>query len=635
MRESQFQEERQQMSKATYDPTWKEKYADLISTPAEAVTHIAAGQRVFVATGCAAPEALVKAMVDRKNKLTDVEIVHLLTLGEAPYASRKLTQHFKVNSFFISQNVRDIIQEGLGNYTPIFLSDIPGLFSSGQLPLDVALIQVTPPNEQGLCSLGVSVDIVKSATENASLVIAQVNPQMPRTLGNSSIHVYDIDILVPADKPIIEVAPAKPSEDIRKIGEFVAALVDDGSTVEFGIGEIPQSVIEFLKEKKDLGVHTEMFTDAIMELIESGAVTGKLKSIDREKIVASFCMGTKALYDYVDNNPAFSFHPTEYVNDPFVISQQYKQVAINVALEVDLTGQVCADSLGTKFYSGIGGQVDFNRGAARSRGGKAIIALPSTAKDGTVSRITTHLSPGAGVVTTRGDVHYVVTEYGVAYLHGKSIRERAIALISIAHPNFRAQLMKDAVEAKYLSPDYAEVEGKIVVGSSAFKTVQVLEDGTQLNYRPMHPTDEPLVSDLFHALSEQTLHYRFMSTAKFIPRKQMQDFVFINHRTDIAIVATLPEAYGDEIVAIGRYYLNEKTNFAEVAFVVRDEWQNRGIGSFLLKHLATIARRNGITGFTAEVLLDNQMMRAVLNKSEYKVTSEPGEDVYSFRVEFE
>ncbi len=622
------------MNDETHEAKWQDTYGDMVMTPSEAVTQIKAGHRVFVGTGCAQPEALVDALVARKRDLVDVELVHLLTLGTAPYAHRDLTQHFRVNSFFISRNVRGIIQEGLGSYTPIFLSEIPRLFSSGQLPLDVALIQVTPPDRHGMCSLGVSVDIVKSATENASLVIAQVNPQMPRTLGDSAIHVYDIDILVPEDTPIIEVQPEEPSEEIKKIGEYVAALVEDGSTVEFGIGAIPQAVIEFLKDKKDLGVHTEMFTDAIIDLIESGAVTGKRKSVDREKVVASFCVGTRKLYDYIDNNPIFAFHPTEYVNDPFTISKQYKQVAINVALEADLTGQICADSLGTQFYSGIGGQVDFNRGAARSRGGKAIIAMPATAKGGTVSRIKAHLSPGAGVVTTRGDVHYVVTEYGVAYLHGKSILERAIALISIAHPDFRAQLIKDAIEAKYLTDEYSHIEGQFALGSPECKTVQILEDGTQLDLRPMHPTDEPRLSDLFHALSQQTMYYRFMSSAQSIPKTQIQDFVFIDHRTDIAIVATVPEAHGEEIVAIGRYYLDEKTNFAEVAFTVRDEWQRQGIGTFLLKHLATIARRNGITGFTAEVLLDNRPMQAVLNKSEFRVTSKPGEDAYSFRVEF-
>ena len=620
--------------KATWDKDWQVKYKDLIARPAEAIAHVRPGQRVFVGTGCAQPKTLVDVLASRSRDLADTEVVHLLTIGEAPYADRHLTQSFRVNSFFIASNVRDIIQEGLGDYTPIFLSDIPRLFASGRLPLDVALIQVSPPDEHGMCSLGISVDIVKSAAENARLVIAEVNPQMPRTCGDSFLNVYDMDILVAVDEPLIEVMPPKPSEEVRKIGEFVAALVEDGATVELGIGDIPQAVLEFLHDKKDLGIHTEMFTDAIIPMLESGVITGEHKSIDRGRIVASFCMGTRKLYDYIDNNEAFAFYPTEYVNDPYVIGQQHKQVAINVALEVDLTGQVCADSLGTQFYSGIGGQVDFNRGAARSHGGKAIIALPSTARNGEVSRIVTRLSPGGGVVTTRGDVHYVVTEYGVAYLHGKSVQERAIALISIAHPDFRPGLLKEAIEAKFVRAEMADVEGKSLVGPPEFKTTHLLNDGTQVKYRPIHPTDIPATRDLFYALSQQTIYYRFMSRTKHIPTREIQNFVFINHRSDIAIVGTLPASTGEEIIAIGRYYLDEKTNLAEVAFVVHDDWQNKGIGTFLLKHLTTIARRNGISGFTAEVLHDNRAMQRVFQKCEYRTTSTPHEDVVSYRIEF-
>ena len=622
-------------NQSTHKNEWTDSFEDVVATPDEAVSVIKPGQRVFIGTGCAQPETLVEALVARSDTLVDTEIVHLLTLGQAPYANPKLSRNFRVNSFFISKNVRDVIQGGLGDYTPIFLSDIPRLFTSGQLPLDVALIQVTPPDERGMCSLGISVDIVKSATENAGLVIAEVNPKMPRTLGASTISIHDIDILVPVEKDIIEVQPVEVTEDNKRIGEYIAALIEDDSTIEFGIGAIPQSVIPFLKDKKNLGIHTEMFTDAIIDLVESGTINGSRKNTDKGKIVASFCMGTRKLYDYIDNNPVFSFHPTEYVNDPFVIGSQNKQIAINVALEIDLTGQVCADSLGTNFYSGIGGQVDFNRGAARSLGGKAIIALPSTAKNGAVSRIKTHLSEGAGVVTTRGDVHYVVTEYGVAYLHGKSVQERAIALISIAHPKFRAELTREAVQAKFLRAEYKEIEGSIVVGPPEFNTTHVLKDGTLLNFRPMHPTDEPRLTELFHALSKETMYYRFMSQMKFIQRRVIQNFVFINHRTDVAIVATVPEAHGEDIIAIGRYYLDETSNMAEIAFVVRDAWQNRGIGSALFKHLTLIARRNGISGFTAEVLKNNRAMIRVINKSNLDVTSRPASDVFSFRIKFD
>jgi acyl-CoA hydrolase/GNAT superfamily N-acetyltransferase len=620
---------------STFDSTWQETYADMVTTVDKAVAHLMPGQRVFIGTGCAEPLELVSALTKRGKDLPDTEIVHLLTFGEAPYAHKELTKFFRINSFFIAENVRDIIQEGLGDYTPIFLSDIPGLFKSGQLPIDAALIQVTPPDHRGMCSLGVSVDIVRSAAENASVVIAQVNPNMPRTHGQSEIHVYDLDYLVPSDEPILETSYGEETAETHQIAEYVAALVDNGSTVEVGIGRIPHALLGFLKDKSDLGIHTEMITDGIIELIESGAINGSKKTLDRGKIVTSFCLGTRRLYDYIDNNPMFSFQPTEYVNDPFIISQHHKMVAINVALEVDLTGQVCADSLGTKFFSGVGGQVDFNRGAARSHGGKPIIALPSTARKSSISRIVCHLSPGAGVVTTRADVHYVVTEYGAAYLHGKSVQERALALISIAHPDFRGELLRQAIEAKYLSADFADIEGKIVVGPKELRTTMLLNEGTQVSMRPIHPTDEPRMRNLFYALSQQTLYYRFMSDLKRIPRKQIQDFVYIDHRKDIAVVATVPEAEGEKIIAIGRYYLDPTTNMAEVAFVVHDDWQRRGIGTFLFNHLTKIARRNGIRGFTAEVLSQNKPMQSVFDQSNCKTRSHLAEGVYSYEMLFE
>jgi len=619
--------------KISYNPDWQKAHADQVVTADQALSHVKPGQRVFIGTGCAQPNELVRALAARSNQLADVQVVHLLTLGEAPYADKELSQHFVVNSFFIAENVRSVIQEGVGDYTPIFLSEIPRLFTSGQLPIDAALIQVTPPDDRGRCSLGISVDIVKSAAANAKLVIAEVNPQMPRTLGDSFIHVNDIDFLVPVDYPLLEVKWAEVTDVTRRIGEYVAALVEDGSTIELGIGRVPHAVLESLKEKKHLGIHTEMFTDAVVDLIESGVIDGSLKSVDKGQIVASFCMGTKKLYDYIDNNPMFAFHPTEYVNDPFVISRQHKMVAVNVALEVDLTGQVCADSLGTKFYSGIGGQVDFNRGAARSEDGKAIIALPSTARNETVSRIVAFLTPGAGVVTTRGDVHYVVTEYGTAYLHGKSVQERALALISVAHPKFREDLLKEAVKAKYVRAEMAEVD-EFVIGPQELKTSYLLDDGTLVSFRPIHPTDEPRIRDLFYGVSAETLFYRFMSRMKWISREQVQNFVYIDHRTEVAIVGTLPEAFGEDIIAVGRYYLDPHTNRAEVAFIVDDAWQNRGIGSFLLKHLITIAKRNGIAGFTAEVLRDNRAMQTVFQKSGCKVRSQLKEDIYYYEMDF-
>lgn len=617
-----------------YDVKWQEKYPNMVVSAKQAVSKIRPGQRVFIGTGCAQPQELVRALADRSNELADTEIVHLLTMGDAPYAYRHLAKNFRVNSFFISDNVRDVIQEGLGDYTPIMLSDIPRLFSTGQYPLDVALIQVAPPDENGDCSLGISVDIVKSAAENAGMVIAQVNMQMPRTLGNSFLNVLDFDYLVPVDQPLLEVEPPEPTEVTRQIGEYIAALVENGSTLELGIGRIPQSVLEFLAGKEDLGIHTEMFTDRIIELIEKGVINGRRKTTDTGKIVASFCIGSKKIYDYIHNNPMFSFHPTEYVNDPFLISRQNRMVAINVALQIDLTGQVCSDSLGTMFYSGIGGQVDFNRGAGRCENGKAIIALPSTARDGKISRIVGSLSKGAGVVTPRGDVHYVVTEYGAAYLHGKTVEDRALALISVAHPDFRDGLLQEAIDMHFVRPDFSQVEGPILIGPKELSTTFLLEGGTEVAFRPVHPTDVDAVKDLFYSLSAESIYLRFMSRLSTIQERVVQQFVYVDHRTEVVIVGTIPEAHGDEMIAIGGYYLDPKTNRAEVAFLVRDAWQGKGIGSFLLRHLATIARRNGIAGFTAETLQENRAMQAVFNHSGFRTKSRIDQGVYLFDMEF-
>ncbi len=623
-----------------YDANWKETYKDMIKTPKRALSQLKSGHRVFLGTGCGEPTVLVEAMTKIAGNLADVEIVELLTKGNAPYADKKFTSCFKINSFFIGHNVREVIKEGRGDYTPVLMSDIPRLFDSGQLPLDVALIQVTPPDSRGKMSLGVSVDIVKSAAENASLVIAQVNPQMPWTRGDSLIDVYDLDILVPADVPLLERKSKPPHPVSKKIAEFVAGLVPSGATVEFGIGRIPgvgrvpQAVIAALKGKHDLGIHTELLTDDILDLINSGAVTGNRKSVDRGKLVASFCMGSRKLYDFIDDNPLFSFRPTEYVNDSNVIGKQKKMVSINMALEIDLTGQVCSDSEDGFFYSGVGGQVDFNRGAARSDGGRAIITIPSTSLDGK-SRIRSRLSSGAGVVVSRATVHYVVSEYGVAYLHGKSVQDRTLALISIAHPDHREQLLKDAIEARYIRQDFEQVEGKFVVApQDMMKATYLMDNGTELYFRPIHPTDEPLMRDLLYDLSQETLYYRFMSHNTHFGQREIQNFVYVDHRKDVAIVGTLPEAHGDDIVAVGRYYLDERTNRAEVAFVIRDEWQNRGLGTFMFKHLITLAKASGITGFTAEVLRDNKRMQAIFNHSGYKVQSSVEEGVYSFRIDF-
>ena len=408
-------------------------------TAAEATATVRSGQRVYVQGGCAVPRALIDALVARYQELSGVEIVHMHTEGDAPYAQPEMAGHFRHNALFVGRNLREAVNQGRADFTPVFLSDVPGLFET-TLPLDVALIQVSPPDNAGYCSLGISVDCAKPASLAAKTVIAQVNRRMPRTLGDGFLHVSQINFLVEEDAELTEVVCPPPDEVASRIGEYVVSLIEDGSTLQTGIGTIPNAVVASLSGHQHLGVHTEMFSDGLLDLIESGVVDSSAKSYHEGKVVSSFVMGSRRLYDFVDDNPLIEMHPVTFTNDPFVIARNDRMVSINSAIEVDLTGQVCADSIGHMLYSGIGGQLDFIRGAARSRGGKAIIALPSTAKGGDVSRIVAELRPGAGVVTTRGDVHQVITEYGVADLHGRTLRDRAKALIEIAHPRFREEL---------------------------------------------------------------------------------------------------------------------------------------------------------------------------------------------------
>ena len=430
---------------------WVDIYRRRVTTAESAVEDIRSGDRVWIHPGCNTPTRLIEAMVARAPDLADVEVVHILTLAEAPYAAPGMEGHFRHRALFVGGNVREAVNAGRADFVPIHLHEVPTLISSGLQPIDVALIHVSPPDEHGFCSFGVGVDATKAAVERARTTIALVNQQMPRTLGDSFVHVSKLGHVVEADEPVLELPMApEVSEVARSIGQNVASLIVDGATLQMGIGEIPDAVLIFLRDKKHLGVHTEMFSDGLVELFEAGVVTNERKTLHRGKIVASFVIGTRKAFEFVDNNPFMEFHPNEYVNDPFIVARNDNMVAINSALSVDLTGQVCADSIGTGIYSGFGGQLDFVRGAARAKGGVPIIALPSTAKGGSVSRIVDTLLPGSGVVTTRADVHYVVTEHGIANLHGRSLRERARQLIEIAHPDFRADLEQAAAARNLL-----------------------------------------------------------------------------------------------------------------------------------------------------------------------------------------
>ena len=433
--------------------SWAEQYAARVMTAEQAVKDIQSGQRVFLTGNCSVPQHLLQALVARAPALQNVEIVNVLTIGKAPHADPAMAGHLKINTLFISDNVRAAVHDGRADFTPVLLSEVPLLFRNGALPLDVALIHVSPPDEHGFCSLGIEAGLTKTPAQMARLVIAEVNERMPRTLGDSFIHISKIDRAIPVNYPLAELPMGEVTDLSRRIGGYVAQLVEDGSTMQMGIGSIPDAVLDLLGGKQDLGVHTELFSDGVIDLVNAGVLTNARKTLHPGKIVAGFILGSQRLYNFVDDNPIVELHPTEYVNDPFVISRNDRMVSINSAIEVDLTGQVCADSIGPRPYSGVGGAMDFGYGAARSRGGRPIVALPSTVtlRDGTrLSRIVAMLKLGAGVTTTRNHVHYIVTEFGTAYLYGKTIRQRARALIEVAHPDYREELERAAGELKFL-----------------------------------------------------------------------------------------------------------------------------------------------------------------------------------------
>jgi 4-hydroxybutyrate CoA-transferase len=430
--------------------SWVDDYKKKLTTAEDAVSVIKSGDRVYLSGNAATPYHLMRALAARKDELRDVELVHVLLLGEDPLARPEMEGHFRHNSLFVGPADRKAINEGRADYVPIFLHQIPDLFYSGIMPLDVAVLHVSPPDEHGFMSLGVEVLASKAAAEKARIVIAQVNEKMPRVLGDSFLHVSRFHKIVEMSEPLPQLQKSPMTEVERMIGKYIADLIEGGCTLQLGIGGIPDAVLAALSNQRDLGIHTEMVSDGVMEAIEAGIVTGAKKTFHPYKVVITFALGSTRLYEFIDNNPIFEAHPTDYVNHPFNVARNDNMIAINSAIEVDITGQVCSDSIGTQIFSGFGGQVDFIRGAAHSKGGKPIIALPSTAKNGEMSRIVPFLKKGAGVVTTRGDVRYVVTEFGVAYLYGKNLQERTKALINIAHPKFRADLVREAKDRNLL-----------------------------------------------------------------------------------------------------------------------------------------------------------------------------------------
>lgn len=610
---------------------WQDRYRDKICTPDAAIRLISPGRRIMIGSHACEPNQLVHALVTHGDHLADNEIVHLMTLGSAPYVKPGLEKRFRHTAFFIGSNTRDAIHEGRADFMPVFLSEIPTLISSRRVRIDVLLVQVSPPDAHGYCSLGVSVDITRAALDAADLVLAEVNAQMPRTHGDSFVHVDRLAKLIPVDSPLHEHKP-EPLDDIdMAIGRHIASVVPNGATLQMGIGKIPDATLAALDKHQDLGIHTEMFSDGVKTLVEKGVITCRKKTLLPGKIVTSFIIGSRDLYNWADDNPFLDMRPSSFTNDPFVIAQHDNMIAINAALAVDLTGQVAADTLMGRFFSGIGGQVDFIRGAARSRGGKPIIAMRSTAKNGTVSRIVPALEAGAGVVTSRGDVHYIATEYGIVDLWGKNIRQRALTLIEIAHPDHRADLLAAAKLRKYVFPDQVVVQAAYPWGEAR---QEKLPNETSVLVRPARISDEEALRDLFYRLSDENTYRRFMQRNREQAHDEMVELANLDYENNMALVVTRVEHHSEQIIAMARYDVDPATRMADVAFIVLDELQNRGIGTLLMRRMVEIGKARGFAGFSSDVQVQNKPMMAIIQKSGEKVHTELRGDAYHVELCF-
>ncbi|HSW57287.1 MAG TPA: acetyl-CoA hydrolase/transferase C-terminal domain-containing protein, partial [Dehalococcoidales bacterium] len=526
--------------KTTVLEQFRKKFPEKFASEELIFNRIHRGDRIFISSACGEPQYLVNALVKYAESYPkaffDTEVIHIWSMGLAPYTEERFKANFRHNSFFIGNSTREAVNEGLADYTPVFLSEVPNLFAKKVIPIDVALIQTSLPDQHGYLSLGVSVDIVKAALQVAPLVVAQVNSEMPRTHGDGYIHISEVDFIVPRDEPLLEYSYSDDTrtEVIQAIGNYVARLVQDGDTLQIGYGTIPDAILGSLARKKHLGIHTELLSNGIIELIKMGIVDNSQKNIDTGKTVASFCMGKKNVYDYVNDNPSIEFKTIDYTNNPFVIARHESLVAINSALQVDMTGQSTAESLGKTFYSGMGGQASFMRGAVLSKRGRSVLVLPSTAAGGTISRIVPFLSEGAGVTLNRGDIHYVVTEYGMAYLHGKNIRERAMELIGIAHPKFRRDLLQSAKAHNLIYKDQAFIAGKAGEYPRELETYRTTRTGLEIFLRPVKISDESLLKDLFYSLSDNNLYRRFISRRKDMPHERLQEFVVIDYTREVS-----------------------------------------------------------------------------------------------------
>jgi acyl-CoA hydrolase/RimJ/RimL family protein N-acetyltransferase len=588
---------------------------DKVLTAQQSVKKIKNGSRVFIGTGCGEPQQLIKAMIEDLS-IQDIVIYQMLSSTLSNYVNdENFLSRFSIKLFFISVLMRQAAFEGKIDYIPVYLSQIPEIFENHEIGLDVALIQVSPPDEYGYCSLGISVDITLSGMKNADIVIAQVNPLMPRTWGDSIVHIDEFDYFVEHEEPILESLPGiKNQKVVERIGHYVNMLVDDGATLQIGFGHLPDAVMPYLADKKDLGIHTQVITDGLLPLLKNKVITNKKKSYLPDRVIASLCMGSKELYEYVDNNPIFHFKSSDFVNDPNIIAKNDNFISISSALEVDLTGQACTDSKGYLFYSGIGDQVDFIRGSAMSKGGFSIIIIPSTAQNGEVSRIVPHLSEGAGVATTRGDIDIIVTEYGIAEMRRKSIYQRVMELARIAHPKFRKELIEEAKKRRYIFPDQLPPTTQDLMFLDRYLSSMELTNGKNVRFRPLLPSDEFESRHFYYSLQEDSIYYRFFNKRKVFSREMLQQqWAEVDYRRNMSIIGLMQLGKRKQIVAIGSY-AEVDDDSAEVAFLVKESLHGSGIGSYLLKILENIAKENNYTKFVATVLSENRKMIKVFQK---------------------
>ena len=582
--------------------------AGKICTATEALANVRPGDHVFVGTACATPRSLVAALEGLSSAPADVELVHFLTDHAVPHGmSGEPLTRFRHRCFFVGQDMRAAVRSGLADYVPISVARVPQLMAIGRIRVDVALIQVSLPDEFGYVSLGVSVDVIPAAVARARLVIAEVNPAMPRSMGDSTLHVGQIHHLVPVDTPVIEYAhPATQEQVVERIARYIGGIIDDGSTLQVGLGRFSNEALKYLADRRDLGIHSDVITDAIIPLLEKGILTGRRKTHQPGKIVTSFAMGSRRLYELIDRNPLFSFQPMEAVCDPAVLAAQHKLVSVTQAFAVDLTGQVCADQFNGSFYGGLAAQGEFLQGASRSPGGKAIICLPATEDDGRTSRIRAMLPAGEGVTIARTDVHYVITEYGIAHLFGKSVRERAVALIQIAHPACRQALFDQARALGWLPPEQAlrNLRGYAVEDERPVR----LRDGRELLLRPAVAGDGDAVRHLFHQMPPQDVYTRFFRKIRGLSLADVQRLCNLDFENEVALVAAAGPRDDPQVVGHAMYVVDPGTNLAETAFIVHPDWQGTGLGGWLQRQLAAQAQRRGVRGFVAEIKAGNEHM---------------------------